>query len=206
MATELWELACHVLNEAGRARVHKLRNSLNAVALGIELLDDGGPQPAGPPSRGIDGIRQQIAEAAIDIEGLDALVDETTHPGLTLLPDAIGWSVDVARPVAERRNVSLLVPYPLTALPPHDVPKGFSVALGEFLVAACLTSDRGQRCIVEARTASPVCLTIRWRPGPLHDEPWFEAACAVMRSLLSPHASCQLEASDDTRLLIVRFA
>jgi hypothetical protein len=147
--------------ECGRAQVHNLRNSLNAAALGLELLGDGAGSPAGDPAR-VNHVREQLGVATAEIEALQALILEAAQPKIQVLSEAAAWALRMTGPVARRRAIDLVVPNPVYDLPALPVPEGFCVALCELLITACLASDRGAQCTVTGRDIDGTELIVEW--------------------------------------------
>jgi hypothetical protein len=203
---DYWRLACRVLLESGRARVHNLRNSLNAVALGVELLGDGAGRDGGDPTR-VDSIRQQLHEATTEIEALQALLLEAAAPNIQTLPDAAAWAVRMAEPVARRRSVGLSIPMPLDTLPALPVTEGFSATLGELLIAACQASERGAKCTVSGRSADEeVELTVEWNDGAPPHRAEYDQIQEVLDRALEPRGHCHLAADGPRHRLTIVFA
>ena len=185
--SDYWGLACRVLFESGRARVHNLRNSLNAVALGVELLGDDGR--AGGESR-IEHIRQQIGEAANEIEALQTLILEAAQPRIQTLPEAALWAAKMAEPVAKRKAIVMTVSPDVHQLPAIAVPEGFSVAVGELLLTACLASSRGAQCLVTGQTIDPVDLTVQWSDDSTAHADRYDEVRGLMTGILGTTGRC----------------
>jgi hypothetical protein len=201
---DYWQLACRVLLESGRARVHNLRNSLNAVALGVELLGDGRGREGGEATR-LDNIRQQLREATTEIEALQALLLEAAAPNIQTLPDAAAWAVRMAEPVARRRSVGLAVPMPLDTLPALPVTEGFSVTLGELLITACQTSNRGAKCTVVGRLDEDVELAVEWIDGAPSHRAEYDRIQKLLARVLEPRGHCHLDADGPRQRVTIVF-
>jgi hypothetical protein len=198
---DYWKLACRVLLESGRARVHNLRNSLNAVALGVELLGDGPGREGGR----VDSIRQQLREATTEIEALQALLLEAADPNIQTLPDAAAWAVRMAEPVARRRAVGLSIPLPLDTLPAVPVTEGFSATLGELLITACQASERGAECIVVGRSDDDVALAVEWVDGAPPHRAEYDRIREMLARVLEPRGHCHLDADGPRQRMTIVF-
>jgi hypothetical protein len=195
LGPDYWELACRVLLECGRARVHSLRNALNAVSLGVELLNGESAEHTGARTA---GLRQQVTEAAAEIEGLQTLILEAAQPHIHTLPEAAGWALNMTKPVARRRSVEFVVPSSLWDLPSVTVNDGFSVALGELLLTACLASDRGQKCMVTSQRNRDVMLAVEWTAGHDAASERLVVAHDMLSRAMKPNGSIDL-AGDGSR-------
>jgi hypothetical protein len=189
-----------VLLECGRARVHTLRNALNAVSLGVELLDD-----SSVPNSRAASLRQQIGEAAAEIEGLQALILETAQPQLLTLPDAAAWALRMTTPVARRRSVELVVPFPVYDLPSVSVSPGFSVALSEVLVTACLASNRGTRCTITGSSGKDIALSVEWQPGKDAVTERLDSVYQMMTKAIAPAGRTDLSRDDARQRMTMHF-
>lgn len=186
MESDYWGLACRVLLESGRARVHNLRNALNAVALGVELLGDHGRNG----ENRVDHIRQQIGEAASEIEALQTLILEAAQPRIQTLPEAALWAAKMAEPVAKRKAIVMTVSPDVQHLPAIAVPEGLSVAIGELLLTACLASARGAQCLVTGQTVDPVDLTVQWSDDTSANADRYNEVRGLMTGILGTSGRC----------------
>lgn len=147
-AWDVWSRACHlVFDQSGRARLHDTRAALNSIALGLEVLrhelDGSGASPNA--GRVIDIMNRDLVAAADELTGLHALVTMTAHGPDARLGGMVEWAEQVARPVARRCGVELVVPAP-DDVPSRDVDQRLGLALAVVLVEAILAGARGSRC------------------------------------------------------------
>jgi hypothetical protein len=160
---EVWRLACQrVLNEAGRARLHDIRAALNSVAVSAEVLHLTSASAASPAppmaSQMLDTIRHDLAAAAEELTGLEALVTRTASPPPVRWTQAIEWAFSVSEPVSRRRQVTLVPP---TAVPPVFADDGAGLCIALVLIEAVCAAPAGSQCVMRA-VPEPASVTLEW--------------------------------------------
>jgi hypothetical protein len=111
----------------------------------------------------------------------------------------------MTRPVARRRSVELVVPFPVYDLPSVSVSEGFSVALGELLLTACLASERGTRCTITGICDRDVALSVEWRCGGEAALDRLENVHRLMDRALLPDGRTDLNNDGDRRRMTMHF-
>jgi hypothetical protein len=151
-----------VLNEAGRVRLHDIRAALNSVAVSAEVLhltSASAATPAPPmASQMLNTIRHDLAAAAGELTGLEALVTRTAAPPPVRWPQAIEWAFSVAEPVSRQHQIVLVAP---TAVPPVLADDGAGLCVALVLIEAVCAGPNGSRCVMRA-AADPASLVLEW--------------------------------------------
>ena len=203
LTPDAWLVACRrLIHEAGRARIHDLRGSLNMAALGAELIADDGHGPDDSAhARAARSIKRGVTEASDDLRGLHSLIIETTDPGARSFADAADWALEAAGPVGRRRGLTVEVAAPLGRLPAMAMPDGFSVMLAWCLIEAFLAAPRRSRVLVEPRDGDDASLVVEWTASVEDRQGAVQQAGEALSSLLDGRGRVALDAGGDRRRL-----
>lgn len=203
LTPDAWLVACRrLIHEAGRARIHDLRGSLNMAALGAELIADDGDGPEDPAhARAARSIKRGVTAASDDVRGLHTLIIETTDPAARSLADAADWALEAAGPVGRRHGLTVEIAAPLGRLPATPVPDGFSVVLAWCLIEAFLDAPRRSRVLVKPRDGDDAGLVVEWTASAEDRQPAVRRAGEALSSLLDGRGRVALDAGGDRRRL-----